>query len=402
MQRRKFLRTAGVGGAAVAVAGTLAAPAIAQSMPKIKWRLASSFPKSLDTIYGAGEVFAKCVAALTDNKFQIRVFAAGEIVPGLQVVDAVQNETVECGHTASYYYVGKDPTFAFDTAVPFGLNTRQHNAWVYYGGGIELMREFYKEYNMTSFLMSNTGAQMGGWWRKEIKTPEDMKGVKMRIGGFAGQVMAKLGVVPQQIAGGDIYPALEKGTIDAAEWVGPYDDQKLGFNKVAPYYYYPGWWEGGAALSLYCGQQGLSTRCRPCYKEAIASRCRRHRREMSVAKYDAHESQGAARTGGGRHQVPAVPAVGDGGLLQRRQRALCRDHRQEPQVQEGLRLVEAVPQRRGPVVPRGREHLRQLHGAPVGRQQAVAPKGRVQTVGKAPLRRGFFFGALRNRARWQA
>src|SRR5882724_251656 len=235
MQRRKFLRTAGVGGATIAAPGTLAAPAIAQSMPEVKWRLASSFPKSLDTIYGAGEDFAKRVAAITDNKFQIRVFAAGEIVPGLQVVDAVQNETVECGHTAAYYYVGKDPTFAFDTAVPFGLNTRQHNAWVYYGGGLELMREFYKDYNMTSFLMSNTGAQMGGWWRKEIKTPEDMKGVKMRIGGFAGQVMAKLGVVPQQLAGGDIYPALEKGTIDAAEWVGPYDDQKLGFNKVAKY-----------------------------------------------------------------------------------------------------------------------------------------------------------------------
>ena len=248
MQRRRFLRTAAVGGATVAAAGTLAAPAIAQSMPELKWRMASSFPKSLDTIYGAGEDFAKRVAALTDNKFQIRVFAAGEIVPGLQVVDAVQNETVECGHTASYYYVGKDPTFAFDTAVPFGLNTRQHNAWVYYGGGLELMREFYKDYNMISFLMSNTGGQMGGWWRKEIKSPEDLKGVKFRIGGYAGQVMAKLGVVPQQLAGGDIYPALEKGTIDGAEWVGPHDDEKLGFYKVAPHYYYPGWWEGGTML----------------------------------------------------------------------------------------------------------------------------------------------------------
>ena len=162
MQRRKFLRTAGVGGAAIATASTLAAPAIAQSMPEIKWRLASSFPKSLDTIYGAGEYFAKRVANLTDNKFQIRVFAAGEIVPGLQVLDSVQNETVECGHTASYYYVGKDPTFAFDTAVPFGLNTRQHNAWVYQGGGLEAMREFYKDYNVTSFLVSHTGWAAGG------------------------------------------------------------------------------------------------------------------------------------------------------------------------------------------------------------------------------------------------
>ena len=285
MQRRKFLRSAGVGGAAVAASTTLAAPAIAQAMPEIKWRLASSFPKSLDTIYGAGEDFAKRVAGLTDNKFQIRVFAAGEVVPGLQVVDAVQNETVECGHTASYYYVGKDPTFAFDTAIPFGLNTRQHNAWVYYGGGLELMREFYKDYNMTSFLMSHTGGQMGGWWRKEIKTPEDMKGVKMRIGGFAGQVMAKLGVVPQQIAGGDIYPALEKGTIDAAEWVGPYDDQKLGFNKIAPYYYYPGWWEGGPQTTAMIGLNKWNEL--PKNYKAIIEAASAYAQTWMVSKYDA-------------------------------------------------------------------------------------------------------------------
>ena len=281
--RRKFIKAAGAGGLGAA-AVTVAAPAIAQSMPEVKWRQTTSWPKSLDTLYGGAEQIATRVAALTDNKFQIQVFAAGEIVPGLQVVDAVQNATVECGHTASYYYVGKDPTFAFDTAVPFGLNTRQHNAWVYYGGGLELMREFYNDYAMTSFLMSNTGAQMGGWWRKEIKSPEDMKGVKMRIGGFAGQVMAKLGVVPQQLAGGDIYPALEKGTIDAAEWVGPYDDQKLGFNKVAQYYYYPGWWEGSAALSLYVGLKAWDA-LPPLYKEVIASAAA-DANLWSVSKYD--------------------------------------------------------------------------------------------------------------------
>jgi TRAP-type mannitol/chloroaromatic compound transport system substrate-binding protein len=308
MQRRKFLRSAGVGGAAVAVASTVAAPAIAQSMPEVKWRLASSFPKSLDTIFGAGEDFARRVAGLTDNKFQIRVFAAGEIVPGLQVVDAVQNETVECGHTASYYYVGKDPAFAFDTAIPFGLNTRQHNAWVYYGGGLETMREFYKDYNMTSFLMSHTGGQMGGWWRREIKTPEDMKGVKMRIGGFAGQVLQKLGVVPQQLAGGDIYPALEKGTIDAAEWVGPYDDQKLGFNKVAQYYYYPGWWEGSAALSLYVGLKAYEA-LPNIYKEAIAAAAG-ETTARSVAKYDAQNPKALRElAAGGTKFLPFPQAV---------------------------------------------------------------------------------------------
>ncbi|WP_020696877.1 TRAP transporter substrate-binding protein [Reyranella massiliensis] len=285
MRRRKFLRTAGVGGATMAAAGTLAAPAIAQSMPEVKWRMASSFPKSLDAIYGAGEFFTKRVAALTDNKFQIRSFAAGEIVPALQVVDAVQNETVECGHTGAYYYVGKDPTFAFDTALPFGLNTRQHNAWVYHGGGLELMREFYKDYKMTSFLVGHTGAQMGGWFRKEIKTLDDLKGLKFRVGGFAGQVLAKLGVVPQQIAAGDIYPALEKGTIDAAEWVGPYDDLKLGFYKVAPYYYYPGWWEGSTAISLYCGDKAFEA-LPAAYKEAI-SVAAGDTVGWSLAKYDA-------------------------------------------------------------------------------------------------------------------
>ncbi len=244
MKRRTFLKTAGAGIAASAIA----APAIAQSAPELKWRITSSFPKSLDTLYGAAEVFAKAVAEASDNKFQIQVFAAGEIVPALQAADAVSNGTVEMCSTASYYYFGKDPTFALSCAVPFGLNTRMQNAWHLHGGGQELMNEFYKKFNIVAFPGGNTNCQMGGWFRKEINTVGDLTGLKFRVGGFAGRVLQKLGVVPQQIAGGEIYPALEKGTIDAAEWVGPYDDEKLGFYKVAKYYYYPGWWEGGTVL----------------------------------------------------------------------------------------------------------------------------------------------------------
>ncbi|HEY7246305.1 MAG TPA: TRAP transporter substrate-binding protein [Xanthobacteraceae bacterium] len=243
MKRRDFLKVAGTGLAGSAVA----APAIAQSMPEIKWRLTASWPKSLDTLYGSLETLAKYVAEATDNKFQIQAFAAGEIVPGLQVLDAVQNGTVEACHTATYYFIGKDPTWALFCAVPFSLNTRQQNAWFYDGDGLKLMNEFGQKFNVYSLVGGNTGAQMGGWFRKEIKTVDDLKGLKFRIGGWAGNTLQKLGVVPQQIAGGDIYPALEKGTIDAAEWVGPYDDEKLGFYKVAQYYYYPGWWEGGTA-----------------------------------------------------------------------------------------------------------------------------------------------------------
>src|SRR3982074_169169 len=240
MKRRDFLKVSATGAAATAVAS----PAIAQLSPEIKWRLTSSFPKPLDTIYGGAEQLSKQVAEMTDNKFQIQVFAAGEIVPGLQALDATSNNTVEMCHTVSYYYVGKDPTFAIYASVPFGLNARQQNSWWYQGGGAELGNEFFKKFGVIGFPCGNTGTQMGGWFRKAIKTVADRSGLKCRIGGIGGQVLQKVGVVPQQIAGGDIYPALEKGTIDAAEWVGPYDDEKLGFVKVAKYYYYPGWWEG--------------------------------------------------------------------------------------------------------------------------------------------------------------
>ena len=197
------------------------------------------------------EHFAKSVAEATDNKFQMQTFAAGEIVPGLQATDAVSNGTVEACHTAPYYMWGKDPTFALGCAVPFGLNGRMQNAWWREGGGEQLMNAFYAKHNIVGLLAGNTMAQMGGWFRKEINTPDDLKGVKMRIAGFAGAVMSKLGLVPQQLAGGDIYPALEKGTIDATEWVGPYDDEKLGFYKVAKFYYYPGWWEGGTMIHVH-------------------------------------------------------------------------------------------------------------------------------------------------------
>lgn len=280
MKRRQFVQAAGLGLAAAAIAK----PAIAQSAPEIKWRLTSSFPKSLDTIYGAAETFSKAVAEATDGKFQIQVFAGGEIVPGLQAADAVTNGTVEMCHTAPYYYVGKDPTFAFATSVPFGLNSRQQNAWFYHGGGMDLMNEFFKGFNIHSMPGGNTGTQMGGWFRKEIKTPADFNGLKMRIGGLAGKVIAKLGAVPQQIAGGDIYPALEKGTIDAAEWVGPYDDEKLGFNKVAPFYYYPGWWEGGAMINFCTNLDKFNAL--PKHYQSILRTATAYANQEMLAKYD--------------------------------------------------------------------------------------------------------------------
>jgi TRAP-type mannitol/chloroaromatic compound transport system substrate-binding protein len=302
MERRKFLKSAGAG---MAAGAALTMPALsraqAASMPEIKWRCASSFPRSLDTIYGAAEVLSKRVAACTGGKFQIQVFAGGEIVPAFGVVDAVQNGTVQMAHTAPYYFWGKDPAFALDTAIPFSLNARQTNAWQIFGGGIEMFREFYKAYNIYQVPAGNTGAQMGGWFRKEIKSVADLKGIKMRIGGMAGKVMEKLGVVPQLIPGGDIYPALEKGTIDAAEWVGPYDDEKLGFNKIAKYYYYPGWWEGGPQIDAYMNLAEFGKLPKE-YQNSLEAACWEANTWM-VAKYDAQNPAALKRLVGGGTQL---------------------------------------------------------------------------------------------------
>lgn len=270
--------------AVAAPAAAIASPAIAQSQPQLRWRMVTSYPKSLDTLDGGCRLLAKLVSELTDGRFDIQVFAGGEVVPALAVLDAVQNGTVEMGHTASYYYVGKDPAFSFDTSVPFGLNTRQHNAWMLQGGGAALMDELFSTYNVKAIPAGNTGAQMAGWFRKEIGSVDDLKGLKFRTGGLVGRVMAKLGVVVQQIAAGDLYPALERGTIDAAEWVGPHDDERLGLQKVARYYYAPGWAEGSAQVSLYIGRERFES-LPPAYKAAVTQACAAVNSWM-LAKYD--------------------------------------------------------------------------------------------------------------------
>jgi TRAP-type mannitol/chloroaromatic compound transport system substrate-binding protein len=303
VERRSFLKKAAAGVAA----GAVAAPAIAQSQPAIQWRLAASWPKSLDTLYGGPDLMARRVAEITDNKFQIRVFAAGEIVPALQVLDAVGAGTVELGHTAPYYYFGKDPAFAFGTAVCFGMNTRQQTAWWHFGGGSEAMAPLWKEYGCVALLAGNTGCQMGGWWRKEIKSVADLQGVKMRIGGMAGLIMAKLGVVPQQLGAPDIYPALEKGTIDAAEWVGPYDDEKLGFNKVAKFYYYPGFWEGGPMVMTLVNEKKWNELPKH-YQAALQTACGEVNSWMP-AKYDAQNPAALRRLVASGTQLRPFPRV---------------------------------------------------------------------------------------------
>ena len=281
MTRRSFIRQAGAGLAAAAIA----APAIAQTAAPVKWRLASSFPKSLDTIYGAGAFFCERVGKLTEGKFEITPYAAGQITKPLEVLDEVQKGTVECGHTASYYYVGKNKAFGFGCAIPFGLTSRQQSAWELAGGGFELLREFYKDFGIVHFPAGNTGAQMGGWFKKEIKSVADLKGLKMRIPGIGGEVMARLGAVPQALAGGEIYAAMERGVIDAAEWIGPYDDEKLGLFKIAKNYYYPAFWEGGTETCVMINAAAWD-KLPKVYQEVVESAAAEAHVKMQ-AQYDA-------------------------------------------------------------------------------------------------------------------
>jgi TRAP-type mannitol/chloroaromatic compound transport system substrate-binding protein len=286
--------------------------------------------------YGGAEVFAKQVADLTDNRFKIQLFAAGEIVPGLQALDAASAGTVEMAHTVSYYYVGKDPTFAIASCVPFGLNARQQNAWLYQGGGNEALNEFYKAYNVYGLPLGNTGAQMGGWFRKEIKSVADLKGLKFRIAGLAGQVMTRLGVVPQQLAGGDIYPSLERGTIDAAEWIGPYDDEKLGFYKVAPYYYYPRL-VGGRPQPARLHQSGQMERaCLRATRRQVINAAN-YATTWMQARYDVQNPAALKRLVAGRRPASSISYRYDGGRLQGIHGAVRRNLGPERELQEADR-----------------------------------------------------------------
>jgi TRAP-type mannitol/chloroaromatic compound transport system substrate-binding protein len=290
MKRRILFKR---GAAAAAATTALAAPAIAQGTPEVRWRLSSAFPRTFDTLFGPSELIARQVAAITDNRFQIRVFPAGEIVPPFSTLDAAQNGTVEMTHVPNYYFIGKDPALAFETTLPWGMTFRQHNAWYYHGGGQALLRDLMKEYNVISFLAGNTGAQMGGFFRKELRTPADLQGLKFRIAGMGGQIMARLGATTQQLALGEVYSALERGTIDAAEFVGPYDDERLGLVRVAPFYYFPGFWEPSAALSLNIHLPAWESLPAP-YKAALETACAMANVDM-VAKYDAVNAQALRR-----------------------------------------------------------------------------------------------------------
>ncbi len=298
--RRRFLGSA-VLGAATAL---LPPAASAETMPplrlgdappgsaaEVSWKLTSSFPKTLDLLYGGAEDFARRVALLTGGKFHIEVSPPGEPVSGLQGLDAVQNGTVDACQTFLDYFYGKDPAFAVPTAIPFGMNAREQTAFALEGNGNDLLNDFLKDFGVVALPAGNTGAQMGGFFRKELKSLADLNGLKIRTGGLAGRVLQKLGAVPEQTPRSELHAALDKGDIDAVTWVGPYDDQKIegvedpGLQKVAPFYYYPGWWRGGSMVHLVFGKAKYEALSEP-FRTALQTAALATHTSM-LASYDA-------------------------------------------------------------------------------------------------------------------
>jgi len=310
VDRRRFLGTAAAGAAGAVLGTACAGPdaggsAAVQTRPSVQWRLASSFPRSLDTLYGTTERLATMVEQLTEGRFGVRAYAAGEIVPPLQVLDAAQQGTVQVGHSPGYYYTGKNEALAFDTGVPFGLTARQQDAWMHHGGGLDLMREVYSDFGIINFPGGNTGAQMGGWFKREIGSAADLRGLKMRIPAMGGAVMNRLGVTVQVLGASEIYPALERGAIDATEWVGPYDDEKLGFQTIAPYYYYPGWWEPGPSMSFMVNRQAWDALPEP-YQQAFEVAARAAAAQ-TLALYDKLNPEALQRLVAGGTQLRRYP-----------------------------------------------------------------------------------------------
>lgn len=297
MERRSFIQAAAAGTA-------LAAPAIVSAQAQVRWRLASSWPKNLTPSTAAPTPWRAACRRPPVGAFRSPCMAR-ELVPALGVADAVQQGTVECAHTASVFFFGKDPTFALDGQIPFGMTSRQMTGWMYEGGGLKLLRDFYRDYDIVNFACGNTGTQMGGWFRREVKSLAEVKGLKFRIGGFGGVVLQRLGLVPQNLPGGEIYQALERGTIDGAEFVGPYDDEKLGFYKMAKIYHYPSYWDPCGQITMYVNAKAWEALPKD-FQQVFELACSDAHVEMQ-AKYDTRNPDALRRLIGNGVQVKPFP-----------------------------------------------------------------------------------------------
>ena len=257
MKRRSFIKSLGSSFALASILNIKSSHA--EEKTQFKWKMVTSWPKNFPGLGVGAENLANLINILSNNRIKIKVFGSNELIPPLEVFDFVSKGGAELGHSGAYYWKGKSPGCQFFSSVPFGLNAQEMNAWLYYGGGLKLWEKLYGTFNLIPRPAGNTGAQMGGWFNKEIKSLSDLQGLKMRIPGLGGEVLSRAGGVPVTLAGSEIFTALQTGTIDATEWVGPYNDRAFGLYKAAKYYYFPGWHEPGPTIECLVNKTAYNT-----------------------------------------------------------------------------------------------------------------------------------------------
>ncbi len=287
MKRREFIK--GVGAGSVATAGMVGGISTASAGKTIKWKMVTSWPKNFPGLGTGANFLAKTINEMSGGRLKIKVYGANQIVPALEVFDAVSRGTAQMGHSGAYYWKGKHPATQFFTSVPFGLTAQEMNGWLYHGGGMQLWEELYDKFNLIPNAAGNTGVQMGGWFNKEINSVADLKGLKMRIPGLGGEVLKQAGGTPVTLPGGEIYTSMQSGAIDATEWVGPYNDMAFGLYKVAKFYYYPGWHEPGSTMEAMINKDAFNKLPKD-LQIIVRAACRVANQDM-LADYTARNNQ---------------------------------------------------------------------------------------------------------------
>lgn len=287
MKRREFLKNAGIGG--LAASSAVAVPALAAAKAEFKWKMVTAWPKNFPGLGSNANLLAKMITEMSGGRIDVKVYGAKELVPAFEVFDAVSNGTAEMGHSGAYYWKGKAEAAQFFSAIPFGLTAQEMNSWLYYGGGMELWREVYKPFGIIPAATGNSGVQMAGWFNREIKTVDDLKGLKMRIPGLGGEVLRRAGGTTVNMPGGELFTSLQSGALDATEWVGPYNDLAFGFYKVAKYYYYPGWHEPGSTIEALINEKAFNGLPKD-LQQIVMTACKAANMDM-IAEYTARNNQ---------------------------------------------------------------------------------------------------------------
>ncbi|MDZ7803269.1 TRAP transporter substrate-binding protein [Thiohalophilus sp.] len=298
MKRRDFIKSAGAG--SLLAGGLVTGTGAAVAKPKYQWKMVTTWPKNFPGLGTGANNLAALINELSGGRIEVKVYGAGELVPALEVFDAVSRGTAQMGHGAAYYWKGKSEAAQFFSAVPFGLTAQEMNGWLYYGGGMELWEDVYAPFNLVPAAAGNTGVQMGGWFNKEINSLADLKGLKMRIPGLGGEVLKRAGGTPVNLPGGELYTSLQSGNIDATEWVGPYNDLAFGLYKIAKYYYYPGWHEPGTTLEAMINKEAFEELPKD-LQSIVRNACKVVNQDM-LAEYTARNNQ-ALKTLVEKHNV---------------------------------------------------------------------------------------------------